>query len=91
MQESFHNTGDFFKESGVKRVEPFSVAPRIYSLLNTVGWAVFTLTPMLYYLLGLLFSGELLYFSISAVILLTCKYDVFCIFNQLLGPNILHG
>lgn len=68
MQGSFHNTGDFFAESGVKRVEPFTVAPRIYSFLNTVGWAVVTITPMLYYLLGLLFSGELLYFSIACAI-----------------------
>ncbi|CAG9560587.1 unnamed protein product [Danaus chrysippus] len=70
MQDSFLNTGDFFLESGVERVESFQRPNRIYSLLNTLGWAVVTLTPMLYYLLGLLFSGKLLYFSIGGAILL---------------------
>ncbi|XP_072940695.1 1-acyl-sn-glycerol-3-phosphate acyltransferase gamma-like [Epargyreus clarus] len=69
MQDSFMNTGDFFLESGVERIEAFERKPRIYSLLNTLGWAVVTLTPMLYYLLGLLFSGKLLYFSIGVGIL----------------------
>ncbi|KOB72228.1 Acyltransferase AGPAT6, partial [Operophtera brumata] len=74
MQESFLNTGSFFKESGVPSVEPFAVSPRIYSLLNTLGWAIVTLTPMLYYLLGLLLSGRLLYFSIGVAIFGACKY-----------------
>lgn len=68
MQESFTNTGDFFIESGVERIPSFESSPRIYSLLNTLGWAIVTLTPMLYYLLGLLFSGKLLYFSIACAI-----------------------
>ncbi|GBP63181.1 1-acyl-sn-glycerol-3-phosphate acyltransferase gamma [Eumeta japonica] len=68
MQDSFIQTGDFFKLSGVERVEPYESKPRIYSLINTLGWAVVTLTPMLYYLLGLFFSGELLYFSIACAI-----------------------
>lgn len=69
LQDSFLNTGDYFKESGVERIESFQLPPRIYSLLNTCGWAVVTLTPMLYYLIGLLLSGELLYFSIAALML----------------------
>lgn len=77
MQDSFLNTGDFFAESGVERVEPFQRPNRIYSLVNTLGWAVVTLTPMLYYLLGLLFSGKLLYFSIGVAILGACKYLLF--------------
>ncbi|VVC93487.1 unnamed protein product [Leptidea sinapis] len=69
MMESFKNTGDFFLESGVERVEPFVRQRRIYSLLNTLGWAVITLTPMLYYLVGLLLSGRLLYFFIGSSII----------------------
>ncbi|XP_063820935.1 1-acyl-sn-glycerol-3-phosphate acyltransferase gamma-like [Ostrinia nubilalis] len=69
MQESFMNTGDFFLESGVERIEPFKASRRVYSLINTLGWAVVTLTPMLYYLFGLLLSGKLLYFSIGCAIL----------------------
>lgn len=68
MQDSFNNTSDFFLESGVERVEPFEIPPPPYSLYNALGWAVVTLTPMLYYLLGLLFSGKLLYFSIASAI-----------------------
>ncbi|XP_063532499.1 1-acyl-sn-glycerol-3-phosphate acyltransferase gamma-like [Cydia strobilella] len=68
MAESFHNTGDFFLHSGVERIEPFQYSIRIYSLINTLGWAVITLTPMMYYLMGLLLSGRLLYFSIGVAI-----------------------
>lgn len=82
MQDSFMNTGDFFQESGVERVAPFQRPNRIYSLLNTLGWAVVTLTPMLYYLLGLLFSGKLLYFSIGGVILLACKLYIYIFINM---------
>lgn len=73
MQDSFLNTGDFFIESGVQRVDSFTVPPPIWSLVNALGWAVVTLTPMLYYLIGLLFSGKLLYFSIGCAILGACK------------------
>ncbi|CAG9115834.1 unnamed protein product [Plutella xylostella] len=77
MQDSFMNTGDFFLQSGVPRVEPFEVAPRMWSLVNTLGWVVLTLIPMLYYLIGLLLSGRLLYFSISCAI-----FGAFYIFLQ---------
>lgn len=86
MQESFLNTGDFFLESGVSRVEPFEVTPRIYSLINALGWAVITLTPMLYYLLGLLLSGKLLYFSVGVAIFGACKYLVIIIITH----SVLH-
>ncbi|KAJ2939681.1 hypothetical protein O0L34_g14400 [Tuta absoluta] len=69
MQDSFVNTGDFFLQSGVERVEPFLQPMRPYSLLNSLGWAVVTLTPMMYYLLGLLLSGRLIYFSFGCLIL----------------------
>lgn len=73
MQESFYNTGDFFTESGVKRVNPFKLQRRPYSLINTVVWNIVILVPMLKWLLGLLFSGELLYFSIAIAVLGTCE------------------
>lgn len=73
MSDSFANTDDFFKESGVERIVPFKLGRRYYSLLNTTGWAIVVLVPMLKFLIGLLLSGELLYFSIAFAILSACK------------------
>lgn len=74
MQESFHTHGDFFTGSGVTRVEPIVHKSRLCSLFNTLFWIVTTLTPILYSLMNLLLSGELVYFSIGALIILACKY-----------------
>ncbi|XP_072394733.1 1-acyl-sn-glycerol-3-phosphate acyltransferase gamma-like [Diabrotica undecimpunctata] len=78
MKESFINTGDFFATSGVTRVDSFVVKPRLHSIFNFIFWILITLVPMSYYLMKLLFSGELVYFSIGAGILgafyiLMCK------------------
>lgn len=74
MTESFHKHGDFFTSSGVPAVPRTEVKRRIHTLVNTLAWAVITLTPMLYYLTQLLISGELFYFSLGAGILLVCEY-----------------
>lgn len=73
LQESFHKHGDFFTGSRFKKVEPVLQKPSLATLLNTVIWSIVTLTPMLYYLVRLLFSGELLYFSIGVAIITICK------------------
>lgn len=90
MQDSFMNTGDFFLESGVERIEPFHVPPRIYSLLNTVGWSIVTLIPMFYYLVGLLLSGKLLYFSIGCAFFGACKYEFLICFLFCLARHTQH-
>ncbi|XP_058054168.1 1-acyl-sn-glycerol-3-phosphate acyltransferase gamma-like [Anopheles bellator] len=69
MQDSFHRTGSFFTDSGIAERPKITLQRRPMTLLNTVFWAVATLTPMLYYLMKLLFSGEILYFSIGAGII----------------------
>lgn len=69
MKESFIQTDDFFKNSGEPRVEPWKTERRIWPLLNVVFWLISTLVPMLYYLVKLFFSGEILYFSIGAGLL----------------------
>lgn len=79
LQESFHKHGDFFTGSSFKRVEPILQKPSLSSLINTVTWCLVTLTPILYYLVRLLFSGELLYFSIGTGIILVCEYNI-CLF-----------
>lgn len=73
LQESFHKYGDFFTGSHFPKTEPILQKRRISSLVNTIAWAFITLVPILYYLVKLLFSGELLYFSIGAGIILICK------------------
>uniref|UniRef100_A0A1B0EYC0 Phospholipid/glycerol acyltransferase domain-containing protein n=1 Tax=Phlebotomus papatasi TaxID=29031 RepID=A0A1B0EYC0_PHLPP len=71
MQESFHKHGDFFTSSGVPRLNQYEYKPRLRTLLNTTGWAIVTLTPMTFYLVKMLLSGEIIFFSIGAGILFT--------------------
>lgn len=40
LQTSFHNTGDFFKESGIAPITPVEFKPRLIGLLNWVCWMV---------------------------------------------------
>lgn len=59
MMVSFLNTGDWFKESGVKPVEKY-VPPRNYfSVINMVFWSLFTLVPFFYLAFNILISGNL--------------------------------
>ncbi|XP_035910318.1 1-acyl-sn-glycerol-3-phosphate acyltransferase gamma-like [Anopheles stephensi] len=69
MQDSFHRTGSFFTDSGIAERPRLQLHRRPTTLVNTAFWVVATLTPMLYYLMKLLFSGEILYFSIGAGII----------------------
>lgn len=73
MQDSFYKTGDFFKESGIPRVEPFKLPRRKASLINWCFWVVVTLVPMSYWLTCLLTSGSTIQFSIGASIIASCK------------------
>ncbi|CAB3368326.1 Hypothetical predicted protein [Cloeon dipterum] len=69
MQDSFYNTGDFFKENDLDRVEPFLLPRRKASLINWCVWFVVTLVPMSYWLACLLTSGSTVKFSIGAAII----------------------
>ncbi|XP_058459235.1 1-acyl-sn-glycerol-3-phosphate acyltransferase delta-like [Malaya genurostris] len=69
MQDSFHIHGDFFTGSGVEKKVPIKFQPRISSFVNMVAWNVITVVPMSYYLVQLLISGEILYFSIGSSVL----------------------
>jgi len=75
MTDSFFSTGDFFAESGVKRIEGYRLPRRYYSLINTVTWGFVVVVPMVYYLLRLLTSGSTMYFSIGIGIISICKYN----------------
>lgn len=73
LHDSFLTHGDFFTGSGFKPVEPILQTPRLATLLNTVFWITTTLTPILYSLIKLVFSGELLYLSIAVAIISVCE------------------
>lgn len=73
MQESFHNHGDFFTGSNVTRKVANKMQPRLHTLVNMAAWNVVTVVPMSYYLVQLLVSGEIMYFSIGTSVLVACK------------------
>lgn len=86
LQESFHTHGDFFTGTGIAPIEPILFKPSMGTIGNTVFWAVVTLTPILYYLVGLLFSGKLFSFFCGIAIIGVCKYILYyvCHFAWLL-------
>ncbi|XP_017862635.1 PREDICTED: 1-acyl-sn-glycerol-3-phosphate acyltransferase gamma-like [Drosophila arizonae] len=56
--DSFHETGSFFEKSGVKEV-PYKICkPRLSSLLNFVGWAIYSLSFIFYYLISSLLASN---------------------------------
>lgn len=83
MTDSFFCTGDFFAESGVKKIEGYRLPRRYYSLINTVTWGFVVVVPMVYYLLRLLTSGSTMYISIGIGIIGICKYNFYVILKRL--------
>lgn len=69
MQESFHLHGDFFTGTNITRKVPIKLQPRLHTLINMTAWNVVTVVPMSYYLVQLLVSGEIMYFSIGTSVL----------------------
>lgn len=69
MQESFHRHGDFFTGTNTARKVPVKLQPRLHTLINMAAWNVVTVVPMSYYLVQLLVSGEIMYFSIGTSVL----------------------
>jgi lysophosphatidic acid acyltransferase / lysophosphatidylinositol acyltransferase len=78
LQASFHETGDFFKTSGITRIEPINFKPRLYTLLNWIAWMVIAMLPILYYLISMIMSGQIFYVLIGIAIFFSCK-DYFAI------------
>lgn len=69
LRDSFIRTGDFFATSGIPRLAPFRVNRRTHPLVNMTVWSFIILCPMMYYLIMLLFSGNMIYISIGACII----------------------
>lgn len=75
MMDSFKATGDFFKTSGVKRVEPFHLERRIYPLLNMIMWLMLVFFPMVYYSMKILLNGQLFWTLGFGGVLLACTLN----------------
>ncbi|EDV39825.1 uncharacterized protein Dana_GF10215, isoform B [Drosophila ananassae] len=67
--DSFHETGDFFKTSGVKAVPEKIYKPRLSSLLNFIGWASFSTLLILYYMVTSLIAGNWIgFFTVFSIL-----------------------
>jgi lysophosphatidic acid acyltransferase/lysophosphatidylinositol acyltransferase len=73
LQTSFHETGDFFKNSGIKPIEPIVFPNRKSSLINWVAWMFVALLPILFFLINELMSGQIFHVIIGFGILFACK------------------
>lgn len=81
MMVSFFNTGDWFKESGVKPLEKFVPPRRYYCVLNMIFWTLVTLIPFFYVAFNVLLSGNLLHITLlSAPFGLRKFYSCFVLF-----------
>lgn len=73
LQTSFHKTGDFFKDNDIAPIKVMQFKPRLVTLINWVGWMIITMLPILYLVLCLILSGQIVYISIGAGVLVACK------------------
>lgn len=69
IQDSFHKHGDFFHDTGVEKLKPFRIGKNPALLINTLGWAIFIIPPMIYYVLSSLIHGNFITFGICVSIL----------------------
>lgn len=73
--DSFYETGSFFEKSGVKEV-PFQVCkPRLSSLLNFAGWATYSLSLIIYYLITCLLASNWTGLITALSVLAICTYS----------------
>lgn len=72
--DSFHETGSFFKKSGIKEVPLKVCEPRLWSLLNCAITAVLSILWILYYLVSSLFAANWVGFFVTLSILVLCTY-----------------
>lgn len=73
LQTSFHKTGDYFKDTDIVPIKPIRFKPRLRTLINWVAWMVITMLPILYWVLRMIFSGQIMSIAIGAGIIVACK------------------
>lgn len=69
LQDSFFETGDFFKTSGVEPIEPIEINPRLASLINWVAWMIICFISLMYFTVSMIISGNICYVFIEAALL----------------------
>jgi len=83
LQTSFHNTGDFFKETDIAPIKATQFKPRPSSLINWVSWMIVAMLPILYLLMTLILSGNILHISIGSGVLIA----FYMLFNYAIGMS----
>ncbi|XP_050419796.1 1-acyl-sn-glycerol-3-phosphate acyltransferase delta-like [Adelges cooleyi] len=68
MTDSFNNTGDWFKESGVERVEGFKTKPKYYSLINIIVWLVIIYVPLTKFAFSALLTFNILHLVLLVIL-----------------------
>ncbi|XP_039293293.1 1-acyl-sn-glycerol-3-phosphate acyltransferase gamma [Nilaparvata lugens] len=82
MMESFLRHGDWFVDSGVRRVEAFKLPRRCYSLLNVVWWGFVLMRPLLYFVVDLLASGSTFSIGVGVTVFLVLYFLLNNLINQ---------
>lgn len=75
LQTSFHKTGDFFKDTDIKPIEPIILKHRMAPLLNWISWMILAMLPILYLILSMILSGKILHIAIGAGVIVACKFS----------------
>ncbi|XP_022229265.1 1-acyl-sn-glycerol-3-phosphate acyltransferase gamma [Drosophila obscura] len=67
--DSFHETGSFFKTSGVKEVPMKIYKPRLATLLNFIGWATVCVACISYYMITSFIAGNWIgFFTVISIL-----------------------
>lgn len=74
LRDSFYKTGDFFAESGVKRVDKITLKKNYKVLLNAVFWYTFSVGILLKYLINLFFSECYTTLGVWIVVIMTFAF-----------------
>lgn len=83
LQTSFHETGNFFKNTEFTPIEPIEFKPRLSSLINWVLWMFFTMLPILYLLFSMIVSGNMFYILIGVFVLVS----FYMLYNYAIGMS----
>lgn len=76
LQASFFETGNFFKNTEFAPIEPMTIPRRLSSVTNWVAWMIFCMIPILYFIISLIASGNIVYI-LSGVFVIVSFYMLY--------------